>query len=536
MAPLQDLSRAITFAALDGSKPLSELLELEAPPFRQPNDILQQLNYIERYVRRDDLGVDGDTRCVAIESHYVDRDYIVDYSVLFSRNLQPPKNYCRRVHFFAADFESASQELRKIAKVLYDGGPKHEEMFRELCADFSRRFYLGFTIIRPLPGCPVGRTVLRHLQPKTTDNSQRVMTCTRRYRVNFSGVKLAITGLAFQQQDLGVSRCATVAVWCALHKLREREEIASFTPADITGFASKHRLPYGRSMPSEGLAVDQLCLAIESVGISPYLASVSSFERGRSLVYSATLSHMPCILVMELAVPQSGVWHAVTVAGMKLNPNLVSEYIGNKKEAGQDLAGYLEAIYVHDDRIGPYVSAKLKKENMQLRLTTTIEGRDAAKPEEWIVRYVLIPTHGKIRVSLNELRTIIEDWLTPEVQRVVAGSRDVPVEQLDVVRFKYWIELGQEYSSRVLRERLLGEDESLTFCQNAVLSRYVGVVRYSSDAFGEFDVLIDTTSPRPNYNWLGVVARKGEDDKGELRHLIAEYLAELCNCSSRYFS
>lgn len=207
-------------------------------------------------------------------------------------------------------------------------------------------------------------------------------------------------------------------------------------------------------------------------------------------------------------------------------------FVGGSQVAGDDSSGDLKAIYVHDDRIGPYRRAELKFTNPnQLLVTIKIDSHDASgKTEDWIIRHVLIPLHPKIRISFNDLRTITQEWLTPEVQKVVAGVRNVPLDRLEAVQFKYWIELGQEYSGRVLKENLLGDDEAIEFCKSFVLPRYVGVIRYSSGLFGDFDVLMDTTSPRPNYNWIGVVARRGGDEPGELRHVIAEYIAECCRC------
>ncbi|MDZ4820738.1 MAG: hypothetical protein SGJ20_17370 [Planctomycetota bacterium] len=363
------------------------------------------------------------------------------------------------------------------------------------------------------------------------------MTCTRDYGVHFAGVDLKVSGLAFQQQDLGVSRCATVALWCALHKVGERETIATLTPADITNLASRHRLPFGRSMPSEGLAVDQLCLAIESVGVSPYLAMVPSVERGRSLIYSATLSHMPCILIMQKVGAERD-WHAVTVAGIKLASVHAPCYVGGSKVAGDDLSGDMKALYVHDDRVGPYCRVDINGTDPNaLHLSINTQGHvKGAIPEDWVIRNVLIPTHSKIRVSFNDLRTICVDWLIAEIQSVIANEQCKSPGDLDAVQFKYWIERGHEYSRRVLTEQLLTKEKGISLCKTYVMPRYVGVIRFISSAFGQIDVLMDTTSPRPNYNWIGVVARHTDDESGRLRHIVGEYLAECCQCQDQYFS
>ncbi len=64
-----------------------------------------QLRYLERYARELDCG------CLAIESPYIDRDYIEDHSAFYSKNLFPYPNSCRRVHFFKGDVGVIGQAL-----------------------------------------------------------------------------------------------------------------------------------------------------------------------------------------------------------------------------------------------------------------------------------------------------------------------------------------------------------------------------------------------------------------------------------------
>lgn len=513
---------------------LGEMLELETPPFHPPEIAFRQIKYVEDYIRRADLS-SNTARSVAIESHYVDRDFVFDYSVFFSRNLQPPQSHCRRVHFFAGESDVIKSKLQEIASLVYRGGDKSKDQYHLACKEFSRDYYLGFAVIRPLPACPVGRTVLRLLPCENSkDNCIREMSCTRKYRVHLTGITLEICGLAFQQQDLAVSRCATVALWCALQKIGDCEGIASATPAEIAGLASKNRLPFGRSMPSEGLALDQLCLAIESLGLSPYLVRVESLARGRSLIHAVTRSEMPAILIMQSVETKE--WHATTVIGMKLHkehrPCLTAQ------SGGDDLSGDLTALYIHDDRIGPYRRAEIdESESKQLRVKikkqSHVRHEDGAR-EVWIVQYVLVPMHSKIRLSLNDLRTITQQWLIPKIQGVVALRRNLAIGKLPPVQFEHWIERGHSYAQRVLKENLLAENDAISFCQSTVMPRYVAVTRFVSDSFGSFDVLMDTTSPRPNHKWIAIVAHIGHESS-ELLHEIAEYIADLCQCSDRFF-
>ena len=83
-----------------GRKSLDKVLELSEPPLVKDEDpdalAFRQLVYVERYL--EDLGC----KSILIEHDYIDRDYMEDHSVFYSRSLQPYPNRCQRVHFFSA--------------------------------------------------------------------------------------------------------------------------------------------------------------------------------------------------------------------------------------------------------------------------------------------------------------------------------------------------------------------------------------------------------------------------------------------------
>jgi hypothetical protein len=233
---------------------LAQLLKLRESPFIREFDAdgiaFRQIEYIERYVAFRDLNCQS----VVIERHYIDRDYMEDYSIFYSKNLHPYGNSCQRVHFFNIDPQEVKQKLTDLLRF---GKQNGEEKYRQAAVEFSEKHYLGFSVIKPLGGCPVGRTVLRTYSNEAEEGRNRLFLAIRPYKVHLLGVELVVRGLAFQQQDLGVSACATTALWSALHKVRDFEDIGSATPAQITMRATQHTLPFGRSMPSsEGLSID----------------------------------------------------------------------------------------------------------------------------------------------------------------------------------------------------------------------------------------------------------------------------------------
>jgi hypothetical protein len=331
-----------------GERPLENHLELRAPPFTSAREAFSQLRYVEQYA--------ADLRCqtIAIESHYIDRDYMEDHSVFYSKSLFSYKNSCRRIHFFSV----AEDQVKATLDAIVETGIKEgAEAYRQKCKQLSDTAYLGFAVIKPLDGSPVGRTVLR-CHPEVPDDPakerqfRRNFNCARLYRAHLCGAELTVHGLGFQQQDIGVSACATTAVWSALQKAGDHEEIATATPAQITTLAARYSLPFGRSMPSEGLNVDQMCQAIQAVGIAPNLFRIADANVGRAFLYSAIKSAFAPVLLLE----SNGRRHAVAVAGMKTTVQHTQRQLApNIDDSANDLIG----LYIHDDRFGPYLRAGL---------------------------------------------------------------------------------------------------------------------------------------------------------------------------------
>lgn len=500
---------------------LSTLLQLEQPPLLR--DGFPQLNYIERYLRQ----AKPPCLSVIIERYYIDRDFIHDFSAFYSTSLYAYPNWCQRIHFFSIERNQVRRELRKLSQLGADAGVTDSSgAFQKACHAFSEKFYMGFSVIKPLLGSPVGRTVLRHYDPDAGRGLIRKFNCTRHYQVHLLGIDLTVCGLIFQQQDVGVSACATTAVWSSLSKTKDFEEIATPTPAQITQLASQYLLPFGRPMPSEGLSIGQMCQAIQAVQVSPSLLKIESSEDARGFLHSAVSSGFAPVLVLE-SYPGEDSYHAVTAAGMKIRkehrPTIVSDGI-------DDEAGDLVALYVHDDRYSPYFRADLlmRKSGLILRLNFEDEQRNVIRSERWKLRHILIPIHGKIRLSFASLREItielikliraFEELYSSQITRTDIGIIQFRTLILRAPIYVQHLFYGYQKLAKVQRDR---------FNKKVLLSRYVGVARLTSDTFGILDVLFDTTSTLKNPHCVGIVART----KNELFPLIlAEFLSEELKC------
>lgn len=512
--PLRQELRVLGF---EEARPLPTFLELPSPllPDRA-GPPFSQLQYIETYLA--EMGC----HTVLLERHYIDRDHMEDHAVFYSRSLYPYENYCTRLHFFRTTPKETSDALRAV---LTSGLRGSEHEYHENCQRFSADSYLGFCVVRPLHGSPVGRTVLRPFDLPTKDGAVRRFHSALKYHAHVLGVDLTVSGLAFQQQDVGVSACATTALWSSLNKVRDLEEIRPATPAQITMLASRHSLRFGRPMPQEGLSLDQMCQAVHSFGVSADLLRLPDTEAALSYVYSATISQMAPILILARGPYR----HAVTVAGIRTlnryDPALCS------KDCYEESKN-LTALYLHDDRVGPYVRADVvdaDPQQLTLRINwTTDAGREA---QDWRVTHILIPVHSKIRLSFANLRRVAMTIVLKNVLARRDTERDL--RRLDVrdpnVRLRAWIARSDHYGRSFHGD----SDDALPrlerLWQTVPMSRYVAVVRVQAEFTDDIDLLLDTTSTLRNAHALAVLCvRNGRPaTMAFAKHLATVFRCEL---------
>jgi hypothetical protein len=476
---------------------LTKLLELSVPPFGE--DHFRQLNLIERHLAH----ANPKCRSVIIERYYIDRDFMDDYSAFYSTNLYAYPNWCQRIHFFSID----TRTLRKRWNELLSLGASTSDAleFKVACQTFSRDAYMGFSVIKPLHGSPVGRTVIRHYKEEASKGLLRKFNCTRYYSTHLLGIELEVCGLVFQQQDVGVSACASTALWSSLSKSRDFEDIHTPTPAQITRLASQYLLSSGRSMPSEGLTLEQMCQAVQSVGASASVILVKNLTEARGYLHSAILSGFAPVLLIEDSKTNRG--HAVAVAGMKVRTKHKSTMISSRID---DEAGDLVSLYINDDRSSPYFRVELPTKGAKATLTFkwTDDHGGLEDLEKWKLSYILIPMHGKIRLSFADIRELAVEV----VSRIdgYVGFYEYAVEKVIIgpISLRTWISRAPNYIANLFYgKQKIGEKQRDAVSQKILLSRYIGVVRLTSESFGMLDILFDTTSTKKNPHCLGIVAR-----------------------------
>jgi hypothetical protein len=441
-------------------------------------------------------------KTLLIEHHYIDRDFICDLAAFYSRSLRDYPNYCRRLHFFASEFTLEKWQ----AMIDRAASGERREIEREL--DNS---YLGYVVIRPLPGYPVGRTVLKTYGESTVDQQRREFGCTHDYEAHVGPFTLSVHGLAFQQQDQGVSACATTAIWSAMHGTASMEGASLPTPAEITQAASRYLLLTGRALPSGGLTTFQMCEAIRSAGFEPVLfdASDPSTDRAQLLAYQR--SGFPPILCLIPVGGSANDGHAVCVTGVKLGQ---VELQTDPDLAFRDAASAVTGLYVHDDRLGPYAMADLAQStNNGGRVQSVVRIRwpgDGAEIEEHWLSAVIVPMPQKVRLNVVRLREVglvaadlIGHLMAKRFRSVILSSRYLK---------------GVDYRQQAINFGLTQAGNYLMQCE-LVLSRYVGIIELADGPDAIVDILVDATETRANPSVIGTVVRSHSLDSNELSQM-----------------
>lgn len=434
----------------------------------------EPLAYLNFYLEK--LGC----KTILVESHYIDKDYLLDLSIYYSRSLSDYPNHCCRIHFFKEAFD----QTRWTSLLQAANRGKSSDT-----AKFLRGAYLGFTIQRPLERAPIGRTVLPPLADGPSD-----FGATRSYDVHLAGFELSVQGLAFQQQDQGVSACATTALWTALNCVASKEGLPAMSPAEITQAASRYYLAGGRPLPSEGLNIQQICEATRAAELSPVLHSGTDLAQDVAQLHGYIRSGFPAVLALQpyeptIVPPQEhGSKHAVCVAGLKLGE--VSPQHRDELSF-RDGASETKALYVHDDRLGPYKIATLHQytwKEGKVRTSLVIKWADGTEDEASILEALVVPLPSKIRLTIAKMRQLA----IPVANAFGQLFREFP----KTVTFSCRYIRATDYTAQGFTFGLSDDGIYELNCRTA-LSRYVGLIEITAPQGPLLDILLDATEAQP---------------------------------------
>lgn len=466
----------LTFSRLELSKVIAAAAGFDE------RDEPHQVTYLGYYLSNSELH----EKTMVVERPYVDRHFLAEYQGYYATALRDVARHTTRVHFFNERFEWAEVASQLASE-------------QEVRRDFARRLqrsYIGFTVIRPLPSAPIGRSVLRWYDGRP---ARRFGAGIRPYIVHLWGLTLQVDGFPFQQQDQAVGACATTAVWCALAAAIRRDGGRSPTPLAITE-AAHRSLPTGRSLPaSGGLTDEQMAAAVNAMGYAPDLFKVVESD-ARFLIQVMTYVRSGIPVIFRVCEAGTNNHHAIAVVGFREADESHQAEPLVYRVSGSDVLQVhgLTRLYIHDDRLGPYARVAWVSTDALPRLEFQAQPDDLkaiSGPLE--VNHAIAPLYPKIRINASDLLDVAV-LLRPLVKAITRAA------QAPLVEMSY--ALSGDYLARIYD---LIEDgaRALEITSRILLSRYVGVLRYVIAETWTLDALVDVTDiPRDNPPWSAVLA------------------------------
>ena len=325
--------------------------------------------------------------------------------------------------------------------------------------------YVGYSVMRPLPWAPVGRTMLR--PPQTLTGK---VQCLATDEVHLHGARLQVTGTPFISQDSQLSRCAHAVAWQAAYLHHLRFASPRVTSASIAQSAALDSAE-ARPVPSSGLGRSQLGHVLRAAGIGPIVHNTANLPRGEKV--GALISRY---LTAGLPVIAANDRHSVLVVGQHGKPS-AREYI------------------FHDDEQGPY-------------LHTATSGVDAARP--WT--RLIIPVQPKLFVPGEQAEAVARFMLF-----TVAGRPDSSQSLRDLhgllraagkkAQLRTFPIESTEYKELLSRRNL--PKTIVDGVRSRPMPRWMWISEVIVNNVLVSEVIIDATS-NPRSNWILAWLLKGE--------------------------
>lgn len=251
-------------------------------------------------------------RSILAETRYLDADWRSEHGEFYSTTYARYPSVAHRLHFFARDLPSDLSDL--------SGMSPH---------------YVGYSIMRPLPAQPVGRTMLK--PPPELHSSVR---CEAVETVDILGWPMKVCGMPFISQDAQYLRCAHADIWMGMRHAYLLNQVSRKTSAQVHA-STMGGVVAGREIPSDGLSIQQMLSGMTALGLSPGLISLPPSKADSDAAGHLSLFAIVCRYVNSNIAPiiasSSHVW-------------MIVAYNRHASAAHTGLT-----LYRHDDARGPYI-------------------------------------------------------------------------------------------------------------------------------------------------------------------------------------
>lgn len=403
-------------------------------------------------------GINAQT--IVIEEKYIDKFYLIDYQLYYSRSFEDIERFTTRVHFFYSIFSQ-----KEFETMLEQGNLKSIE-----------NSYLGFIIKRTVSKdnetVYIGRTVLKTYLNSDPSGYERVFISSEN-KISLFGAKFEINSLAFQEQDKQVGACASYSLWIALQALKNIFETKSYSPYEITQLANSYT-NITRDFPSEGLSILQMVHLIKAVKLevdSVDLTKNHEEKNDKDIYALENLIHASMRAYFKIGIPIIGILELKK----KITPELHSVVISGYKE---DKDRKLVEIYVHDDQIGPYSRVNSKN--------GFIHWENFWKKEkgysEVQLDLLLVPLYFKIRVPLPKILYFTKHTCREEIKETHPDMSTV-----ELIPYLYTVQM---YKNELLLKNIENKIEILKM----PMPHYLWIIRVFDEWKVNMDIVVDASS------------------------------------------
>jgi hypothetical protein len=296
------------------------LLELSLPHLDSPG--MQRLK----------VAVGDAAKSVAIERHYIDKDYRETFSTYHSKKFHTPDARCVRLHFFSRATDRAT---------LFE--PEY----------LDEDDYLGYSVIRPTRPNSIGRTMLR---PEARSGTARMMGLCSEH-VNILGREFSVSGFPFISQDADATVCAQATLWMLVRYFSNRYSVyPEVYPVQIGNLTRDYSV--GRLFPTAGLYVWQMAEALRRVNFSPVIYSREEFGNTfEHLVYTYVESGIPVLAAFER--------HVVVLFGHQSDFSTIRQESPSTESPFLFSSRFNRAFVGNDDNGIPYQMLRITPTNTQ---------------------------------------------------------------------------------------------------------------------------------------------------------------------------
>lgn len=444
------------------------------------------LAYLDNYLKA--LNVET----VVLESEYIDRHYLEDYSEYYARCFQPlPKN-CARLHFFTTKFfeEDFIEAIDKNKKRFIDKNI------------LSQDAYIGFVVIKPLPVTCIARMCLR---PYEFDESAIVLH--KKVTVSLCGIKLQLRTAAFVEQDKVVSACATSAVWALLNASDAFGSDLPPSPSAITKSALETDANGARIFPAAaGLRVEHVCRALKAYGFEPTVIDQATYDCTDEAFLERTKQILAAYIPADIPVLIGGTVTTINDGGKEeeQGEHLVCA-MGYR--ANNDLTicspGRIGRVYVHDDRYGPYVSLAAESNsfgafNFELRQSQQDKTEKLIRKERFVPKVLIMGMYHKVRIDFDYVYNVATVLRT--LVKEASEHHDGLIKEFDEFlscQFHASLCLSSTLKAKILNEANGTFSFNGTKDKSEILFRnfpkYLWCIRFTKDNAVFIDIFFDAT-------------------------------------------